>query len=95
MCYDSSYVASDLAVYLEDKDMDHVRNASHHPHTQGQIERWHQTMKNRGLFEKYFFPGDLECQIGAFVDHFNNHRYHESLDKLSPPASITAAARRS
>ena len=80
----SSYVAADLADYLEDKGMDHVRGAPHHPQTQGKIERWHQTMKNRVLLENYFLPGDLECQIGAFVDHYNNHRYHESLDNLTP-----------
>ena len=80
----SSYAASDLAVDLEDKGMDHVRGAPHHPQTQGKIERWHQTMKNRVLLENYFLPGDLERQIGAFVDHYNNHRYHESLDNLTP-----------
>jgi transposase InsO family protein len=56
----SSYVAADLADYLEDKGMDHVRGAPHHPQTQGKIERWHQTMKNRVLLENYFLPGDLE-----------------------------------
>ncbi len=30
----------------------------------GQIERWHQTKKNKGLLENYCFPGDLERQIG-------------------------------
>ena len=80
----SSYVAADLADYLEDKGMDHVRGAPHHPQTQGKIERWHQTMKNRVLLENYFLPGDLERQIGAFVDHYNNHRYHESLTNLTP-----------
>ena len=80
----SSYVATDLAEYLEDKGIDHVRGAPHHPQTQGKIERWHQTMKNRVLLENYFLPSDLECQISAFVDHYNNHRYHESLANLTP-----------
>ena len=47
----SSYIAADLADYLEDKGMDHVRGAPYHPQTQGKIERWHQTMKNRVLLE--------------------------------------------
>ena len=64
--------------------MDHVRGAPHHPQTQGKIERWHQTMKNRVLLENYFLPGDLERQIGDFVDHYNNRRYHESLNNLTP-----------
>ena len=80
----SSYVAGDLADFLEDKGMDHVRGAPHHPQTQGKIERWHQTMKNRVLLENYYLPGDLERQIEAFVEHYNNHRYHESLGNLTP-----------
>ncbi|WP_437440846.1 IS3 family transposase [Ruegeria arenilitoris] len=80
----SSYVAADLSDYLDEKGMDHVRGAPHHPQTQGKIERWHQTMKNRVLLENYFLPGDLERQIDAFVDHYNNHRYHESLANLTP-----------
>ena len=51
---------------------------------QGKIERWHQTMKNRVLLENYYLPGDLERQIGAFVDYYNNERYHESLNNVTP-----------
>ena len=64
--------------------MDHVRGAPHHPQTQGKIERWHQTLKNRILLENYYLPGDLEAHIGRFVEHYNHRRYHESLKNLSP-----------
>ena len=50
----------------------------------GQIERWHQTLKNRILLENYFLPGDLEAQIDAFVAHYNHRRYHESINNLTP-----------
>ncbi|QFT92393.1 Integrase core domain protein [Roseovarius sp. THAF9] len=80
----SSYVAADLTDYLDTKGMDHVRGAPHHPQTQGKIERWHQTMKNRVLLENYYLPGDLERQIGDFVGYYNTRRYHESLDNLTP-----------
>jgi len=56
----------------------------YHSQTQGKIERWHQTLKNRILLENYFLPGDLEKQIEAFVDHYNHQRYHESLKNLTP-----------
>ena len=62
----------------------HVRGAPYHPQTQGKIERWHQTLKNRILLENYYLPGDLEAQIAAFVEHYNHRRYHESLDNLTP-----------
>jgi putative transposase len=42
--------------------------------TQGKIERWHQTLKNRVLLENYFLPGDLERQIEAFIEHYNHRR---------------------
>ena len=45
----SSYISGDLAEWLEDHGMDHVRGAPYHPQTQGKIERWHQTLKNRIL----------------------------------------------
>jgi putative transposase len=80
----SSYIAEDLAKYLEDKGMAHVRGAPMHPQTQGKIERWHQTLKNRILLENYFLEGELEAAIAAFIDHYNNHRYHESIGNLTP-----------
>ena len=52
--------------------------------TQGKIERWHQTLKNRILLENYFLPGDLEAQIADFVEDYNHRRYHESIDNLTP-----------
>jgi len=80
----SSYISGELADWLEDRQMDHVRGAPYHPQTQGKIERWHQTLKNRILLENYYLPGDLRQQIGAFVDHYNHRRYHESLQNLTP-----------
>jgi transposase InsO family protein/transposase-like protein len=79
-----SYVSSDLAAWLSSKGMEHTRGAPCHPQTQGKIERWHQTLKNRILLENYFLPGDLEQQVAAFVEHYNHRRYHESLDNLTP-----------
>ena len=80
----SSYVSGELAEWLQDKGMKHSRGAPYHPQTQGKIERWHQTLKNRILLENYFLPGDLEAQIEAFVDHYNHQRHHESLSNVTP-----------
>ncbi len=73
-----------LPVNVTMPKMGHVRGAPYHPQTQGKIERWHQTLKNRILLENYFFPADLEAQIEAFVDHYNHQRYHESIHNLTP-----------
>jgi transposase InsO family protein len=80
----SSYVSDDLAKWMERHNMAHVRGAPYHPMTQGKIERWHQTLKNRILLENYYLPGDLQAQIEAFVADYNHRRYHESIDNLTP-----------
>jgi transposase InsO family protein len=79
-----SYIAAELAEYIEANAMSHVRGAPFHPQTQGKIERWHQTLKNRILLENYFLPGDLEAQIAAFIEYYNHQRYHESLGNVTP-----------
>ena len=80
----SSYVAGDLADWLKRQGIIHVRGAPNHPMTQGKIERWHQTLKNRITLQNYYLPGDLEAHIAAFVEHYNQRRYHESLNNLTP-----------
>ena len=80
----SSYISGELAEWLEQQKMEHVRGAPYHPQTQGKIERWHQTLKNRILLENYYLPGDLRQQIETFVAHYNHGRYHESLQNLTP-----------
>ena len=80
----SSYISADLAKWLDGQNMEHVRGAPYHPMTQGKIERWHQTLKNRILLENYYLPGDLEANIKAFVSDYNHLRYHESIGNLTP-----------
>jgi putative transposase len=79
-----SYIASDLADWLEAQGMPHTRGKPYHPMTQGKIERWHLSLKNRILLENYYLPGELERAVAGFVEHYNHRRYHESLDNLTP-----------
>jgi transposase InsO family protein len=79
-----SYVSAQLAGWLAEQEMSHTRGRPYHPMTQGKIERYHRTMKNRVLLENYYLPGELEKSIEQFVDHYNHRRYHESLNNLTP-----------
>ena len=79
-----SYVASELADWLDEQGMRHTRGKPYHPMTQGKIERWHLSLKSRILLENYYLPGDLERAVADFVEHYNHGRYHESLDNLTP-----------
>ena len=84
----SSYVASDLADWLDKQNIEHVRGAPYHPQTQGKIERWHQTLKNRILLEHYYLPGDLERQVAAFVAHYNQATCLKSSDDGQPQVRL-------
>ncbi len=67
-------ISDELAQWLAQHGIQHVRGAPAHPQTQGKIERWHQTMKNRILLENHYLPGALEVDIEAFAEHYNHRR---------------------
>ncbi len=79
-----SYISKELKDYLESHQIDHTRGAPFHPMTQGKIERYHRSMKNVVKLQNYYYPWDLEEEIERFVEYYNNQRYHESLDNLTP-----------
>ena len=78
------YISGELSDYLEAKGMTHTRGRPYHPQTQGKIERWHRTMKDKILLEHYYMPSELESRISEFINHYNTRRYHESLNNLTP-----------
>ena len=80
----SAYISKDLAEYLGDKNIRHVRGRPLHPQTQGKIERYHRSMKNIVKLDNYFSPGQLKVKMTEFVNYYNNERYHESLQNLTP-----------
>jgi hypothetical protein len=78
------YVSKALKDYLESEGIRHTRGKPYHPMTQGKIERHHRSMKNLLLLEHYYSPSELENQIGRFVSYYNNYRYHEALNNVTP-----------
>jgi len=78
------YISLDLKEFFVSKNMIHIRGRPFHPQTQGKIERYHRTMKNVIKLEHYYSPDQLKQRIAEFVDYYNNHRYHESINNLTP-----------
>ncbi len=79
-----AYLSGELRDYLGERRMAHTRGAPYHPQTQGKIERYHRTMKNVVKLEHYYFPWELEVALRDFVAYYNNERYHEALDNVTP-----------
>lgn len=80
----SCYISNELKDYLNTKGIKHVRGAPNHPQTQGKIERYHRSMKNVVKLENYYLPEHLIERLKKFIDYYNNRRYHESLNNLTP-----------
>ena len=80
----SAFVSQELATYLQAKGMSQSHGAPYHPMTQGKIERYHRSMKNVVNLQKYYFPWELEREITRFVEYYNNERYHEALNNVTP-----------
>ncbi|TMG62831.1 MAG: IS481 family transposase [Chloroflexi bacterium] len=59
----------------------------YHPQTCGKVERFHQTLKR---FLKKQPPAatlqELQPQLRVFLDYYNNHRPHRSLNRQTPMA---------
>jgi len=79
-----AYMSKELKKFLKRKDIEHIRGAPYHPMTQGKIERWHRSMKNVVKLQNYYSPSELEQSIADFVEYYNNQRYHEAIDNLTP-----------
>ena len=85
------YVSKALSNYLKEEGIGHTRGKPYHPMTQGKIERYHRSMKNLILLEHYYSPSELEDRVSVFVDYYNNHRYHEALENVTPADFIMDA----
>jgi RNA-directed DNA polymerase len=80
----SAYISADLAGYLQRHGLRHTRGQPFHPMTQGKIERYHRSLKNVICLENYYFPWQLQQAVAAFVEHYNQRRYHEALGNVTP-----------
>ena len=79
-----AYLSGELREYLGEHGMGHTRGAPYHPQTQGKIERYHRTMKNVVKLQHYYFPEELKMALKDFVAYYNNERYHEAIENVTP-----------
>lgn len=79
-----AYHSADLAEFLRERRIKHIHGAPYHPMTQGKIERWPRSMKNVVKLQNYYSPSELERAITEWVAYYNNQRYHEALENVTP-----------
>ena len=74
-----------LELELERQGIDFKHSTPYHPQTCGKVERFHQTLKR---FLRKQTPAaslaELQFQLDAFADYYNNRRPHRALGRQTP-----------
>jgi len=77
-------ISHDFGNYLEEKGIGHIFTSPYHPQTNGKIERFHRSAKDKICVEVHDDPKQLEMEIHKFVSWYNTCRYHEGIGNVTP-----------
>ena len=72
-----------MAKYLKARGVKHIFGAPYHPQTQGKVERFNRTLKEKVNLWVYRTPEDIQAAITKMIEAYNDTP-HEALKNVSP-----------
>jgi transposase InsO family protein len=80
-----------LEITLNDRGVRFTHSRPYHPQTCGKVERFHQTMKKHlATLPRARTISELQRQLDAFRDYYNNTRPHRALGRRTPAQAYAA-----
>ena len=78
------YNSRSFGEYLRLVGIRHILASPFHPQANGNLERYHRTIKLDVNQIPYDVPGNLEVAITELVNYYNNRRFHKALRDVTP-----------
>jgi len=79
------FIARDFKEFIKISGMTHVRTSPYYPQSNGEIERWHKSLKAECIRPKCPISlEDARRTVAGYVDEYNTKRLHSSIGYIAP-----------
>ena len=88
------FVARDFKDFIRLSGMTHVMTSPYYPQSNGKIERWHRSIKEKCIRPKNADTvEEARLTVAKWISHYNNERLHSAIGYVSPNDMMNGRAK--
>ena len=89
----SQFIAREFKVFLQQKELSHVKTSPNYPQSNGKIEAFHKNIKTECLRRQSFLSQqELRAAVKGYIDFYNHKRLHSGIHYLPAVAVLNGNA---